>query len=48
MEVAQIIDDALKEYYSLQGKPVPNWKCNRNPDWWIKYLRELGLDDNNR
>lgn len=48
MEVAQIIDDALKEYYLLQGKPVPNWKCNRNPDWWIKYLRELGLDDNNR
>ena len=26
MEIAQIIDDALYDYYSEQGRPVPLWK----------------------
>ena len=26
MEIAQTIDDALEEYYSERGLPVPNWK----------------------
>ena len=47
MEIAQIIDEALEEYYAEQGKPVPNWRQNRNPEWWIEYLKELGLDPNN-
>lgn len=49
MEIAQTIDDALYEYYVIErGKSVPNWKYKKNPQWWIDYLRELGLDDNNR
>ena len=47
MEIAQIINEALEEYYAEQGKPVPNWRQNRNPEWWIEYLKELGLDPNN-
>ena len=47
MEIAQIINEALEEYYAEQGKPVPNWRQNRNPEWWIKYLKELGLDPDN-
>jgi len=32
METAQIIDDALYEYYTVeQGKPVPNWKYMKDP-----------------
>ena len=41
METAQIIDKALFDYYNEQGKPVPNWRQNRNPQWWIDYLREI-------
>jgi len=41
MEVAQIIDEAIREYYSLHGKEVPNWKMQKDPQWWIDYLREL-------
>ena len=41
MEVKQIIDDALFEYYSEKGMEVPNWKRNKDPQWWIDYLREL-------
>ena len=44
MEVAQIIDDALFEYYSEKGMEVPRWKTNKDPQWWIDYLKELGID----
>lgn len=48
MEIAQIIDDVLYKYYTIElGKPVPNWKSCRNPDWWIEYLTQLGIDPKN-
>jgi len=47
MEVKQIIDDALFEYYSEKGLEVPQWKMIKDPQWWIDYLKELGLDENN-
>jgi len=47
MEVKQIIDNALFEYYSEKGLPVPKWKMEKNPQWWIDYLIELGLDEKN-
>ena len=47
MEVKQIIDEALFEYYSEKGMEVPNWRRNKDPQWWIDYLNELGLGDNN-
>ena len=47
MEIAQIIDNALEEYYSEKGLPVPEWKQRRDPQWWIDYLKELNTDPNN-
>ena len=47
MEIAQIIDKALEEQYSELGLPVPNWKRNKNPDWWVEYLISLGLHPDN-
>ncbi len=47
MEIAQIIDESLYEYYSEMGKPVPKWKQKKDPDWWIAYLEELGIDPRN-
>ncbi len=48
METAQIIDDALHQYYVLeQNKPVPNWKYIKDADWWIEYLKNLGIDPRN-
>ena len=44
MEIAQIIDEAISEYYSLQGLPVPNWKTKKDPVWWTEYLKELGIE----
>jgi hypothetical protein len=47
MEVKQIIDDALWEYYSEKGLEVPQWRMRRDPEWWTQYLIDLGLDPNN-
>ena len=48
MEIAQIIDDALYKYYTIDnGVPVPEWKVCRNPDWWTEYLISLGIDPKN-
>jgi len=48
MEIAQTIDDALYEYYFLErGQEVPNWRYIKDQDWWIEYLKELGIDPRN-
>ena len=46
MEIAQTIDNALFEYYSEKGLDVPNWRMRKDPQWWIDYLNELGIDQN--
>ena len=43
MEIAQIIDDTLFKYYFDKGMSVPQWKTKKNPQWWIDYLKELGI-----
>ena len=47
MEIAQIIDSAIFEYYSEKGLHVPQWRQQKNPQWWVDYLTDLGLDSNN-
>ena len=47
MEIAQIIDESLFRYYSDQGISVPEWTTKKDPDWWINYLEELGIDKRN-
>jgi hypothetical protein len=48
MEVAQIIDDALYQYYTVErGQKVPNWRYIKDSDWWMEYLNSLGLDPRN-
>ena len=46
IEIAEIIDKAIEEYYTEKGLPVPNWKKPR-VEWWREYLIGLGLDPNN-
>ena len=47
MEVKQIIDNALFEYYSEKGLPVPKWRMKKDPEWWIEYLKSLNIDPRN-
>lgn len=48
MEIAQTIDDALYQYYVVENDlPVPNWRTIKDPEWWIQYLKDMGLDSRN-
>jgi len=48
LQVAQIIDDALYQYYVIErGEKVPNWRYIKDSDWWVEYLNSLGLDPRN-
>ena len=47
IETKEIIDQAIWEYYFEKGLPVPRWKTQKNPQWWIDYLISLGIDPNN-
>jgi hypothetical protein len=48
MEIEQIIDDALYQYYVVErGEKVPNWRYMKDADWWIEYLKSLGIDPKN-
>ena len=48
METAQIIDKALHQYYVVErGEQVPNWRYIKDADWWIDYLKKLGIDPHN-
>ena len=46
LQIAQTIDEAINEWYSLHNLPVPDWK-RKDPDWWIRYLENLGIDPRN-
>ncbi len=41
IEIAEIIDEAIWKWYFENGKEVPNWKMQKDPQWWIDYLKEL-------
>ncbi|AJK27545.1 hypothetical protein PTIM40_118 [Cyanophage P-TIM40] len=42
LQIAQTIDEVLHQYYVVErGIPVPQWKSNKNPQWWIDYLESL-------
>jgi hypothetical protein len=48
MEIAQIIDDALYEYYVVErDEEVPNWRYIKDQDWWLEYLDSLGIPRRN-
>jgi len=41
MIIGETIDKAINDWYFEQGMDVPNWKYQRDPQWWIDYLEEI-------
>ena len=41
IEIAETIDEVIWKWYFERGKEVPNWKMQKDPQWWIDYLAEL-------
>ena len=41
IETKEIIEQALWQWYFERGLDVPNWKMQKDPQWWTDYLKEL-------
>jgi hypothetical protein len=41
IEIAEVIDEAIWKWYFDRGKEVPDWKTQKDPQWWIDYLKDL-------
>jgi len=41
IETKEIINQAIWEYYFEKGLPVPKWRMEKDPQWWLDYLEEL-------
>jgi len=41
MKTGEIIRSAIKEYYQEIGLSEPNWRYDRNDQWFIDYCEEL-------
>ncbi len=44
IETKEIIEKSIFDWYFEQGKPVPEWRVKKDPQWWTDYLRELSGD----
>lgn len=44
IETKEIIEKAIKDWYFENEKEVPNWKMQKDPQWWTDYLIELNGD----
>lgn len=41
IEISEKIDEAIWKWYFDHGKEVPNWKYEKDPQWWIDYINQL-------
>lgn len=37
----EIVCKAISDWYFENGKPEPNWRVQKDPQWWIDYLASL-------
>ena len=48
LQIAQIIDDSLYQFYTVERDlPVPNWRMIKDQDWWYQYLIDMGMNPRN-
>jgi hypothetical protein len=41
MEIGETIRKAISDWYFENGKPEPDWRIQKDPTWWVDYLKEL-------
>lgn len=40
-EISETLDKVFDKYYTDKGMDVPNWRIQRNDDWFLRYCEEL-------
>ena len=44
IKISEQIDEAIWKWYFENGKEVPDWKSQKDPQWWIDYLKSLDTE----
>ena len=44
LETAEIVSQAISDWYLENGLPEPDWKIQKDPEWWTSYLDTLKTD----
>ncbi len=45
IEISETLSEAISQWYYENGMVEPNWKVQKDPQWWISYLQELDKPD---
>jgi hypothetical protein len=46
LEIKEKLENAISEWYFTQGISEPNWKIQKDPQWWIDYINEIKNNKN--
>lgn len=41
LEIKETIEKAISDWYFEHGIPEPNWKIQKDPQWWIDYIKDI-------
>lgn len=41
IEIGETIRKAISDWYFENGKPEPDWRVQKDPEWWTEYLNSL-------
>ena len=41
IEIGDTIKSAIRDWYLERGITEPNWWVDKNPQWWVEYLKDL-------
>ena len=44
LETAETLSQAISDWYLENGLPEPDWKIQKDPEWWTSYLDSLETD----
>jgi hypothetical protein len=44
LETAETVSQAISDWYLENGLPEPEWKIQKDPEWWTSYLDSLKTD----
>ena len=39
--INETLEKSIWQWYFDRGIPEPNWKVQKDPQWWIDYLKSL-------
>ena len=41
IEIGETVKGAIRDWYFERGLPEPDWWVDKDPPWWVEYLKDL-------